>query len=42
MQNRITFFVIKYERFGVKRSMMSFWNKQKWLNKVICFNFLKN
>ena len=36
------FFVIKCETFGVKRSIRSFWNKQKWLNKIACFSFLIN
>ena len=32
----IIFCVIKCEPFGIKRSMRSFWNKQKWLNKIVC------
>ena len=36
------FFVIKHEPFEVKRSMRLFKNKQKWLDKTVCFNFLRN
>ena len=35
-------FVKKYEPcFGIKRSRRPFWNKQKWLDKIVCFNFLQ-
>ena len=38
MQNNILYiFVIKCEFFEIKTP---FWNKQKWVNKVIYFNFL--
>ena len=36
------FFVIKYEPFGVEVSMKPFCNKQKWLDKIVYFNFLRN
>ena len=36
------FFVIKYEPFGLKRSMRPFRNKQKWLDDIVYFNFLRN
>ena len=36
------FFVIKHEPFEVKRSMRLFKNKQKWLDKIVCFKFLRN
>ena len=35
-------FVIKFETFGAKKSITSFWSKQKWINKTACFNFLRN
>ena len=34
------FLVIKRKPFGVKMSVKLFWNKQKWLNKIMCFNFV--
>ena len=34
-----TYFCCKLELFGVKRLVSK---KNKWLNKVICFNFLKH
>lgn len=42
MQNNIIFFLIKCEPSGAKRSTMSFWNKQKWLTKVVSFDYLKD
>ena len=42
IQNSLRFFVIKCEPVGVTRSRRLFWNKQKWLSKVLCFNFLRN
>ena len=35
------FFVKKNEPFGIKRSRRLFWNKKKWLDKILCFNFLR-
>ena len=39
MQNSVLYiFCYKLELFGVKRSMK---HKHKWLNKTVCFSFLK-
>ena len=35
----IFYFFYRLELFGVKRSRK---HKYKWLNKIVCFNFLKN
>ena len=40
--NSSIFFDKKCEPFGVKKSMRSFWDKCKLLNKIICFDFLRN
>ena len=40
---KIAFYVhiyfYKFELFGVKRPMRQ---KHKWLNKIVCFNFIKS
>ena len=39
---KIVFFLLKkHEPFGIKKSRRPFWNKQKWLDKIVCFNFLR-
>ena len=37
----IIFFVIKFEPFGVKKSIKLFWNKQKRLHNITWFNLLR-
>ena len=36
------FFALKCETFGVKSSIKPILNKQKSLNKIMCFNSLRN
>ena len=35
------YFLLKRKPLGV-RSMMSFWNMRKWLNKILYLNCLRN
>lgn len=38
----INYFIIRYEPFGIKRSIRSTWCKLNLLSKITYFNFLRN